>query len=124
MKKDPGQSLAIFSKALQLSLLSIPDGLRGTKERHCNSLKLFGCVARATCAILLVYRENNLGHGSPRFQLKKSELRKVSEEQLSGYLEEIYWNELAAAEKALLALEPTSRMLARTQKTRTSEKEK
>jgi hypothetical protein len=28
---------------------------------------------------LLVYRENNLGHGSPRFQVKRSELRKLSE---------------------------------------------
>jgi hypothetical protein len=29
-------------------------------------LKLFGCIAVTARAILFVYRDNNLGHGSPR----------------------------------------------------------
>lgn len=33
---------------------------------HSNRLKLFGCIAVTTRAILCVYRDNNLGHGSPR----------------------------------------------------------
>jgi hypothetical protein len=41
----------------------IPDGLRGTKKRHRDGLKLFCCIATLTRTILLVYRERNLSHG-------------------------------------------------------------
>ena len=78
MEMDPRQCLAVVPKALQFALFLIPDGLCGTKKRDSNGLKLFGRVAVVTRAILLVYRENNLGQGSPRFQRKKSGLRKSS----------------------------------------------
>jgi hypothetical protein len=73
---DPRQCFAIVPKAFQLALFLTPDSLCSTKKRHSNGFKLFGRVAIVTRAILLVYRENNLGNRSPRFQVKKSVLEK------------------------------------------------
>jgi hypothetical protein len=67
MQMDPCQWFAIMRKALKLALFPIADG-RGAKKRDSYGLKLFRCVAIVTRAILSVYRENNLGHGSPRLQ--------------------------------------------------------
>jgi len=78
---NPGQWFAIMAKALQLALLMIPECVSGAKKRHSNRLKLFGCIAVAARTVLLVYHEGNLGHGSPRLQLRQNLLRKLSKEQ-------------------------------------------
>src|SRR6266567_7506980 len=74
---DPRQCIAIVPEALHLALFLIPQVVSGTKKRDCNGLKLFGRIATITCAILLVYGENNLGHGSPRFRRKPIQLLAV-----------------------------------------------
>jgi hypothetical protein len=68
MQMDPCQWFAIMPKALKLALFPIADGFCGAKKRDSYGLRLFRCVAIVTRAILSVYRENNLGHGSPRLQ--------------------------------------------------------
>lgn len=75
MQMDLCQCFAVVPKAFQFALFLIPDGLCGTKKRDSNGLKLFGRVAIVSRAIVLVYRENNLGNRPRRRRSRVAEGR-------------------------------------------------
>jgi hypothetical protein len=66
MQVDPRQYFAIVPNAFQRALFLTTDRLCGAQKSYCNGLTFFGRVAIADRTVLLVYRQNNLDHNSPR----------------------------------------------------------